>query len=89
MVEAESLEYFLFSASAPGSLSRSGSQSSLGSAMIYPSSGSETDSMDSMVEIKSIESDSGVVLRRSERSLTRGLSHRWECEYFGFQSYDG
>ena len=46
--------------------------------MINPSSGSETDSMDSMVEIKSIESDSGVVLRRTEKSLTRGLSHRWE-----------
>ena len=74
----KSLECILFSASAPGSLSRSGSLSSLGSAMVNPSSGSETDSMDSMVEIKSIESDSGVVLRRSEKVLTRGLSHRWE-----------
>ena len=73
----EKLEYFLFSASAPGNLSRSGSQSSLSSALTNLE-GSETDSMDSMVEVKSIESDSGVVLRRLEKVLTRGLSHRWE-----------
>ena len=62
------------SATAPGSLSRSVSQSSLGSAKFNPSSGSETDSMDSMVEKLSIESDSGVVLR--EKVLTRGFSQR-------------
>ena len=73
-------KYLLSSASAPGSLSRCGSQSSLGSAKFNPySSGSETDSMDSMVEIKSIESDSGVVLRRPDRALNRGLSHRYLC----------
>ena len=66
---------FFNSATAPGSLSRSVSQSSLGSAKFNPSSGSETDSMDSMVEKLSIESDSGVVLR--EKVLTRGFSQRW------------
>ena len=81
-------KYLLSSASAPGSLSRCGSQSSLGSAKFNPySSGSETDSMDSMVEIKSIESDSGVVLRRPDRALNRGLSHRYYVwRYFGSSS---
>ena len=81
-------KYFVSSASAPGSLSRCGSQSSLGSAKFNPySSGSETDSMDSMVEIKSIESDSGVVLRRPDRALNRGLSHRYYVwRYFGSSS---
>ena len=77
MIACLGKKYLLSSASAPGSLSRCGSQSSLGSAKFNPySSGSETDSMDSMVEIKSIESDSGVVLRRPDRALNRGLSHR-------------
>ena len=72
---------FFDSATAPGSLSRSVSQSSLGSAKFNPSSGSETDSMDSMVEKLSIESDSGVVLR--EKVLTRGFSQRWGVKNFG------
>ena len=58
------------------------SQSSLGSAKFNPSSGSETDSMDSMVEKLSIESDSGVVLRE-KKVLTRGFSQRWGVRNFG------
>ena len=39
------------------------------------------------MEIKSIESDSGVVLRRPDRALNRGLSHRYYVwSYFGSSS---